>query len=148
MEFAPELMIPDGRLSINEGAIAVTGWQSCTDKGSFTNAILQAMCKEYRFDLDTPFEEYPDRVKELLLYGTGGKEVEVHYQGQRGRGIYPVAFEGLVRNVERKYRETFSEIMKQEYEAFMRITPCRECKGMRLKKESLAVTVCGKIFTK
>ena len=144
MEFAPELMIPDGRLSINEGAIAVTGWQSCTDKGSFTNAILQAMCKEYRFDLDTPFEEYPDRVKELLLYGTDGKEVEVHYQGQRGRGIYPVAFEGLVRNVERKYRETFSEIMKQEYEAFMRITPCRECKGMRLKKESLAVTVCGK----
>ncbi len=144
MEFDESLMIPDKRLSINEGAIAVTGWQSCTDKSSFTNAILQAMCKEYRFDLDTPFEKYPDRVKQLILYGTDGKEVEVHYQGQRGRGVYPVAFEGLVRNVERKYRETFSETMKQEYESFMRVTPCRECKGMRLKKEALAVTVCDK----
>ncbi len=144
MEFDEELMVPDKRLSINEGAIVVTGWQSCADKGSFTNAILQALCKEYHFDLDTPFEEYPEKVKHVLLQGTDGKEVEVHYQGQRGSGVYPVAFEGLVRNVERKYRETFSETMKQEYETFMRITPCRECKGMRLKKESLAVTVCGK----
>ena len=144
MEFDAELMIPDQRLSINEGAIAVTGWQSCVDKSSFTNALLQALCKEYQFDLDTPFEQYPEKVKRVLLAGTDGKEVEVHYQGQRGRGIYPVAFEGLVRNVERKYRETFSETMKQEYESFMRITPCRECKGMRLKKEALAVTVCDK----
>ncbi len=144
MEFDEELMVPDKRLSINEGAIVVTGWQSCADKGSFTNAILQALCKEYHFDLDTPFEEYPEKVKHVLLQGTDGKEVEVHYQGQRGSGVYLVAFEGLVRNVERKYRETFSETMKQEYETFMRITPCRECKGMRLKKESLAVTVCGK----
>jgi len=144
MEFDAELMIPDQRLSINEGAIAVTGWQSCADKGSFTNAILQALCKEYGFDLDTPFGQYPEKIKKILLHGTEGKEVEVHYQGQRGYGVYPVAFEGLIRNVERKYRETFSEIMKQEYETFMRITPCKECKGMRLKKESLAVTVCDK----
>ena len=132
------------RMSINEGAIAVTGWQSCADKSSFTNALLRALCREYHFDLDTPFEQYSDRVKDILVYGTGGKEVEVHYQGQRGSGVYPVAFEGLVRNVERKYRETFSETMKQEYETFMRVTPCRECKGMRLKKESLAVTVCDR----
>jgi len=144
MEFDEDLMIPDKRLSIRQGAIAVTGWQSCTDKSSFTNAVLQALCKEYHFDLDTPFEEYPEKVKKILLYGTGGKEVEVHYQGQRGRGIYPVAFEGLVKNVERKYKETFSETMKQEYESFMRITPCKLCKGMRLKKESLAVTVCDR----
>ena len=144
MEFDEELMIPDQRLSINEGAITVMGWQSCTDKTSFTNAILQALCKEYHFDLDTPFEKYPDKIKKILLYGTDGKEVEVHYQGQRGRGIYPVAFEGLIRNVERKYKETFSDSMKQEYETFMRITPCKECNGMRLKKESLAVTVCDK----
>ncbi len=144
MEFDAELMIPDKRLSINEGAIAVTGWQSCADKGSFTNALLQALCREYKFDLDTPFGEYPERIKKVLIYGTEGKEVEVHYQGQRGYGVYPVAFEGLVRNVERKYRETFSETMKQEYESFMRITPCKECKGMRLKKESLAVTVCDR----
>ncbi|HBA46563.1 MAG TPA: ABC-ATPase UvrA [Lachnospiraceae bacterium] len=144
MEFDIDLMVPDKRLSINEGAIAVTGWQSCADKSSFTNALLRALCKEYHFDLDTPFEQYPDRVKDILVYGTDGKEVEVHYQGQRGSGVYPVAFEGLVRNVERKYRETFSETMKQEYETFMRVTPCRECKGMRLKKESLAVTVCDK----
>ena len=144
MEFDEELMIPDQSLSIREGAIAVTGWQSCADKSSFTNAVLQALCKEYHFDLDTPFEKYPEKVKQVLLYGTGGKEVEVHYQGQRGKGVYPVAFEGLIRNVERKYKETFSEIMKQEYESFMRITPCKECKGMRLKKESLAVTVCDK----
>ena len=144
MEFDIDLMVPDKRLSINEGAIAVTGWQSCADKSSFTNALLRALCKEYDFELDTPFEQYPDKVKEILVYGTGGKEVEVHYQGQRGSGVYPVAFEGLVRNVERKYRETFSETMKQEYETFMRVTPCRECKGMRLKKESLAVTVCDR----
>ncbi len=144
MEFAIELMIPDQRLSINQGAIAVTGWQSCMDKTSFTNALLRALCKEYNFDLDTPFEEYPEKIREILVHGTGGKEVEVHYQGQRGSGVYPIAFEGLVRNVERKYRETFSETMKQEYESFMRITPCRECKGMRLKKESLAVTVCDR----
>ncbi len=144
MEFDLDLMIPDKRLSINQGAIAVMGWQSCADKSSFTNALLQALCKAYHFDLDTPFEEYPETVKDIFVNGTNGKEVEVHYQGQRGQGVYPVAFEGLVRNVERKYRETFSETMKQEYETFMRITPCRECKGMRLKKEALAVTVCDK----
>ena len=144
MEFDVDLMVPDQRLSINEGAITVMGWQSCMDKTSFTNAILQALCKEYHFDLDTPFEKYPEKVKKILIYGTDGKEVEVHYQGQRGRGVYPVAFEGLIRNVERKYKETFSDTMKQEYETFMRITPCKECNGMRLKKESLAVTVCEK----
>ncbi len=144
MEFDIELMIPDSRMSINEGAIAVTGWQSCMDKTSFTNALLLALCKEYHFDLDTPFQDYPEKIKDILIRGTDGKEVQVHYQGQRGSGVYPVAFEGLVRSVERRYRETFSETMKQEYETFMRITPCRECKGMRLKKESLAVTVCDK----
>ncbi|MBR1930608.1 MAG: excinuclease ABC subunit UvrA [Lachnospiraceae bacterium] len=144
MEFDVDLMIPDKRLSINEGAIQVMGWQSCTDKSSFTNAILQALCKEYKFDLDTPFEKYPKKIQEILIHGTDGKEVEVHYVGQRGRGVYPVAFEGLIRNVERKYRETFSDTMKQEYETFMRITPCKLCKGMRLKKEALAVTVCDK----
>jgi excinuclease ABC subunit A len=120
------------------------GWQSCADKGSFTNAVLQALCKEYKFDLDTPFQDYPEKIQNILLYGTGGREVLVHYTGQRGTGVYPVAFEGLIKNVERKYRETASEITKQEYESFMRITPCPECKGMRLKKESLAVTVSGK----
>ena len=144
MEFDVDLMIPDRSISINDGAITVMGWQSCTDKGSFTHAILVALCKEYGFDLDTPFEKYPEKIQNILLYGTGGKEVEVHYQGQRGRGVYPVAFEGLIKSVERKYRETASDIMKQEYETFMRITPCKECKGMRLKKESLAVTVCDK----
>ena len=144
MEFDVDLMIPDKSISINDGAITVMGWQSCTDKGSFTHDILVALCKEYGFDLDTPFEKYPEKIQNILLYGTGGKEVEVHYQGQRGRGVYPVAFEGLVKSVERKYRETASDIMKQEYETFMRITPCKECKGMRLKKESLAVTVCDK----
>lgn len=144
MEFDLDLMIPDKRLSIRQGAIAVMGWQSCADKGSFTNAVLQALCKEYHFDLDTPFEEYSEKIKKIILYGTEGKEVEVYYEGQRGRGVYPVAFEGLIKNVERKYRETSSDIMKQEYETFMRITPCKECKGMRLKKESLAVTVCDK----
>ena len=144
MEFDEELMIPDKSLSVNQGAIAVTGWQSCADKGSFTNAILQALCKAYDFDLDTPFEEYSDKVKNILLHGTGGKQVEVYYEGQRGKGVYPVAFEGVVKNVERRYRETSSDIMKQEYESFMRITPCRLCGGMRLKKESLAVTVCDR----
>lgn len=144
MEFDVDLMIPDRSLSINSGAITVMGWQSCTDKNSFTNAILQALCKEYKFDLDTPFRDYPEKIQNIILYGTDGREVEVYYSGQRGRGVYPVAFEGLLRNVERKYRETSSDIMKQEYESFMRITPCRECKGMRLKKEALAVTVCDK----
>ncbi|MBR5248442.1 MAG: excinuclease ABC subunit UvrA [Lachnospiraceae bacterium] len=144
MEFDVDLMIPDQSVSINDGAIAVLGWQSCTDRGSFSHAILQALCKEYHFDLDTPFAQYPEKVQHVLLHGTGGKEVEVHYQGQRGKGVYPVAFEGLIKNVERRYRETASEIMRQEYETFMRITPCSECKGMRLKKESLAVTVSDK----
>lgn len=144
MEFDVDLMIPDKSLSIKEGAIVVTGWQSCADKSSFTNAILQALCKEYDFDLETPFEKYPQKIQDILIHGTNGKEVDVYYVGQRGRGIYPVAFEGLIRNVERKYKETFSETMKQEYESFMRITPCKECGGMRLKKESLAVTVCNK----
>jgi len=144
MEFDEDLMIPDQSVSINDGAITVMGWQSCTDKTSFTNAILQALCKEYNFDLETPFEKYPQKVQDVLIYGTNGKEVDVYYVGQRGRGVYPVAFEGLIRNVERKYKETFSETMKQEYESFMRITPCKECKGMRLKRESLAVTVCDK----
>ncbi len=144
MEFDVDLMIPDKRLSINGGAFAVMGWQSCNDASSFTNAILQALGKEYGFDLDTPFEEYSEKVKNIIIYGTGGKEIEVHYKGQRGQGVYPVAFEGLIKNVERRYRETSSDVMKQEYETFMRITPCKVCKGMRLKKESLAVTVCGK----
>ena len=144
MEFDVDLMILDKSLSINQGAIAVTGWQSCTDKKSFTNAVLQALCAEYHFDLDTPFEEYPEKIKHILIHGTDGKEVDVHYVGQRGRGIYPVAFEGLIKNVERKYKETFSDTMKQEYETYMRITPCKVCKGMRLKKEALAVTVCDK----
>ncbi len=144
MEFDIELMIPDPSLSINQGAIAVTGWQSCMDPKSFTNAILRALCKEYKFDLDTPFEKYSEEVKRILVHGTEGKTVDVYYEGQRGKGVYPVAFEGLVQNVERKYKETFSETMKQEYETFMRITPCRECKGMRLKKEALAVTVCDR----
>ena len=144
MEFDPDLMIPDRSLSINQGAIAVLGWQSCPDKGSFTNALLQALCREYGFDLDTPFEDYPEKIQEILLRGTGGRQVQVYYEGQRGKGVYPVAFEGLIRNVERRYRETASESTKQEYETFMRITPCSLCGGMRLKKESLAVTVCGK----
>ncbi|MDD6440532.1 MAG: excinuclease ABC subunit UvrA [bacterium] len=144
MEFDEELMIPDKSLSISQGAIAVTGWQSCTDKSSFTYAILDALCKEYHFSLDTPFEEYSKEIRDVLLYGTGGKEVKVHYKGQRGEGIYDVAFEGIIKNVERRYRETGSETMKAEYESFMQITPCRECKGQRLKKSALAVTVGGK----
>ena len=144
MEFDVDLMIPDKTLSINQGAITVMGWQSCTDKNSFTNAILQALCKEYDFSLDTSFEELTPEVQDMLIHGTRGKEVIVHYKGQRGEGRYPVAFEGLTKNVERKYRETSSEIMKAEYETFMRITPCKECGGRRLKKSSLAVTVCDK----
>ena len=144
MEFDVDLMIPDKELSINQGAIAVTGWQSCTDKGSFTNAILQALCKAYHFSLDTPFEEYPESVKNIILHGTDGKTVDVYYEGQRGKGVYPVAFEGLIKNVERRYRETGSETMKQEYESFMQFTPCKLCGGMRLKREALAVTVADK----
>ena len=144
MEFDIDLMIPDKSLSISEGAITVMGWQSCTDKKSFTYAILSALSKEYKFSLDTPFEKYPKKVQDILIHGTGGKEVKVHYQGQRGEGIYDVAFEGLIKNVERRYRETGSETMKAEYEEFMRITPCHECGGQRLKPEALAVTVGGK----
>ena len=144
MEFDVDLMIPDKELPINQGAIVVTGWQSCTDKGSFTNAILQALCKSYNFSLDTPFEEYPESVKNIILHGTDGKTVDVYYEGQRGKGVYPVAFEGLIKNVERRYRETGSETMKQEYESFMQFTPCKLCGGMRLKREALAVTVADK----
>lgn len=144
MEFDSDLMIPDRTLSINQGAITVLGWQSCQQPGSFANAILQALAKEYHFDLDTPFGEYPQKIQDILLHGTGGKEVLVYYEGQRGKGQYPIAFDGLIRNVERRYRETGSDATKQEYETFMRITPCRLCKGQRLKKEALAVTVCGK----
>lgn len=141
MEFDVDLMIPDRSLSISQGAITVMGWQSCADKGSFTRAILDALAKEYHFDLDTPFEEYSQEVQNILIHGTNGKEVKVHYKGQRGEGVYDVAFEGIVKNVERRYRETGSETMKQEYESFMRITPCPSCKGQRLKPEALAVTV-------
>ena len=131
-------------MSINQGAIAVLGWQSCTDKSSFTRAILDALCKEYHFDLDTPFEDYPKEIHDILIYGTDGKEVKVYYKGQRGEGIYPVAFEGLIKNVERRYRETGSQTMKAEYETFMNITPCSACKGQRLKPGALAVTVGDK----
>ena len=144
MEFSEELMIPDPSLSINQGAIAVLGWQSCTDKSSFTRAILDALCKEYHFDLDTPFEDYPKEIHDVLIYGTDGKEVKVYYKGQRGEGIYPVAFEGLIKNAERRYRETGSQTMKAEYETFMNITPCSACKGQRLKPGALAVTVGDK----
>lgn len=144
MEFDVDLMIPDKSLSIREGAIVVTGWASCSDPKSFTHALLIALGKEYHFDLDTPFEKYSEQVKKILIHGTDGHMVDVHYQGQRGSGVYPTAFEGLIKNVERRYKETFSESMKQEYESFMRITPCKACHGMRLKKESLAVTVCDK----
>ena len=137
-------MIPDKSLSISEGAIVVMGWQSCTDKSSFTNAILNALCREYGFDLDTPFKDYPKKIQDIILYGTGGHSVKVYYKGQRGEGVYDVAFPGLIRNVEQRYKETGSESMKQEYESFMQITPCKACKGQRLKKESLAVTVADK----
>ena len=144
MEFDIDLMIPDKKLSINEGAIAVLGWQSCTTQGSFSRAILDALAREYEFSLDTPFCEYPKKVQDILIHGTGGHSVKVYYKGQRGEGVYDVAFPGLIRNVEQRYRETGSEAMKQEYESFMRITPCTTCKGQRLKKESLAVTVADK----
>lgn len=144
MEFDVELMIPEPSLSIDEGAIVVLGWQSCTDKGSYTRAILDALAKEYDFRLDVPFESYPEKVKNILLHGTDGKTVKVYYKGQRGEGIYDIAFEGLIKNVERRYRETGSETTKAEYESFMRITPCHECKGQRLKKSALAVTVGDK----
>ena len=144
MEFDIDLMIPDKKLSINEGAIAVLGWQSCTTQGSFSRAILDALAREYDFSLDTPFCEYPKKIQDILINGTGGHSVKVYYKGQRGEGVYDVAFPGLIRNVEQRYRETGSETMKQEYESFMRITPCNACKGQRLKKESLAVTVADK----
>lgn len=144
MEFDPELMIPDRSLSISQGAIVVMGWQSCTDKGSFTRAILDALAREYHFSLDTPFQDYPKDIQDLLIYGTHSRSVKVHYKGQRGEGVYDVTFPGLIRNVEQRYRETGSDTVKQEYETFMRITPCKECKGQRLKKEALAVTVSDK----
>lgn len=144
MEFDVDLMIPDKKLSINEGAIQAMGWQSCNDPKSFTYAILNALSKAYNFSMDTPFGEYPDEIKNVLIHGTRGREVEVHYTGQRGSGVYPVAFEGLIKNMERRYRETGSDVMKQEYEEFMRITPCKVCKGQRLKASSLAVTVGDK----
>lgn len=144
MEFDEDLMIPDKSVSIAGGAIQVTGWQSCTDASSYTYAILRALSLEYQFDLDTPYQDLSEEVRRMLIYGTNGREVKVHYKGQRGEGIYDVAFEGLIRNVQRRYRETGSDVMKQEYEQFMRITPCKECKGQRLKKSSLAVTVSGK----
>lgn len=144
MEFDIDLLIPDRTISLNDGAISCMGWQSSNDKGSFTNAILQALSKEYKFSMDTPFEKLSDDVQDMLIHGTKGKEVKVYYKGQRGEGIYPVAFEGLIKNMERRYRETSSDTMKQEYETFMRITPCKACGGMRLKKTSLAVTINDK----
>ena len=143
MEFDEDLMIPDKSLSISQGAIVVMGWQSCTDKGSFTRAILDALAEEYHFSLDTPFQDYTKEIHDIIIYGTGGHEVKVRYKSQRGEGIYDVAFEGLIENVNRRYKETFSEASKAEYETYMRITPCPACKGQRLKKESLAVTVGG-----
>ena len=143
MEFDEDLMIPDKSLSIDEGAIVVLGWQSCADRGSYTRAILEALAREYKFSLSTPFKDYPKKIHDILIHGTNGKEVKVHYRGQRGEGVYDVAFEGLIRSVERRYRETGSEVTKAEYETFMRITPCHECGGQRLKKSSLAVTVGG-----
>lgn len=144
MEFDIDLMIPDRSLSILDGAIVVTGWQSCTNEGSFSRAILDALAREYDFSLATPFEEYPEKIQDVLINGTNGHSVKVYYKGQRGEGVYDVAFPGLIRNVEQRYRETGSDAMKQEYESFMRITPCKTCKGQRLKKESLAVTVADK----
>ena len=144
MEFDEDLMIPDKSLSITEGAITVTGWQSCTDPSSFTYNILKALAEEYHFDLNTPYENLDPKVQQVLIHGTGGKQMKVHYKGQRGEGVYDVAFEGLIKNVERRYRETGSEIMRQEYESFMRITPCKSCGGQRLKKTSLAVTIADK----
>lgn len=144
MEFDPELMIPDRSLSLNEGAIVAMGWVSSSEEGSFTHALLEALAKEYGFSLDTPFEELPENVQNVIISGTNGRQVKVHYKGQRGEGVYPIAFEGLIQNMQKRYRETGSDTMKQEYETFMKITPCKLCKGMRLKKTSLAVTVCDK----
>ena len=144
MEFDIDMMIPDRSLSILDGAIVVTGWQSCTNEGSFSRAILDALAREYDFSLATPFEEYPEKIQDILINGTNGHSVKVYYKGQRGEGVYDVAFPGLIRNVEQRYKETGSDTMKQEYESFMRITPCKTCKGQRLKKESLAVTVADK----
>lgn len=141
MEFDEDLMIPDKKLSINEGAIAVMGWQSCTDPSSYTHCTLEALAKAYKFSLDTPYEKLSDKVRNMLINGTDGKVVKVHYKGMRGEGIYDVAFEGLIQNVQRRYRETSSDVQKQEYETFMKTTPCKCCGGRRLKKESLAVTV-------
>lgn len=144
MEFDEDLMVPDKSLSINQGAIVAMGWQSSNDSKSFTYALLTALSKEYGFSLDTPFKDLSKKAHDIIMYGTDGKKVQVHYKGQRGQGVYDVEFEGLIRNEERRYRETGSETMKQEYEEFMRITPCKECKGQRLKKESLAVTIADK----
>ena len=144
MEFDPELMIPDRSISLNEGAIVAMGWVSSSDEGSFTHALLEALSKSYGFSLDTPFEELSEEVQNVIISGTNGRQVKVHYKGQRGEGVYPIAFEGLIQNMQKRYRETSSEMMKQEYETFMKITPCKLCKGMRLKKTSLAVTVCDK----
>ena len=144
MEFDEQLMIPDPSLSIAEGAIVVLGWQSCTDKGSYTRAILDALAREYNFSLDTPFQDYPKKIHDIIIHGTDGKKVKVYYTGQRGSGVYDVAFEGLIKNVERRYRETASDSIKQEYETFMRVTPCQTCHGQRLKQTSLAVTVGDK----
>ena len=144
MEFDIDLMIPDKSLSLSQGAITSMGWQSSGSEGSFTNALLQALAKTYKFSLDTPYEQLPQQAQDVICYGTDGRKVDVCYEGQRGKGVYPIAFEGLIKNMERKYRETGSDLIKQEYESYMRITPCKECKGMRLKKESLAVTVCDK----
>lgn len=144
MEFDEDLMIPDKTRSLAEGAIVAMGWQSATDPSSFTGAILNALSREYHFDLNTPYQELPEEIRHMLIYGTDGREVKVHYRGMRGEGVYDVAFEGLIKNMERRYRETGSDTMKQEYETFMRITPCKTCKGQRLKKEALAVTVCDK----
>jgi len=144
MEFDEDLMIPDKTVSIADGAITVLGWQSCTDKSSYTRAVLDALAEEYDFSLSTPFCEYPKKIHDILIYGTNGKSVKVHYRGQRGVGVYDVAFEGLIKNVERRYRETGSDSTKQEYETFMRVTPCQACHGQRLKPTSLGVTVGDK----
>lgn len=144
MEFDVDLMIPDRSVSLNDGAITVMGWQSSNKEGSFTHAILEALAKEYEFSLDVPFEELSEKAQDVIINGTHGYEVKVYYKGQRGEGVYDVAFEGLIKNVERRYKETASESSKQEYEEFMQITPCRVCKGQRLKPESLAVTVADK----
>mgnify|MGYP004464496499 FL=1 len=144
MEFDAQLLIPDERLSIDEGAIVGMGWQSVTDEGSFSRAIMKALADEYNFSLATPFKDYPDEIKDIIINGTKGHSVKVRYKGQRGEGVYDIAFEGLIRNMEKRYRETGSDLMKQQYEEFMRITPCTTCKGQRLKASSLAVTVAGK----